>query len=319
MIERGGIMLERVVFALRENTKNRLRVSLDSLVQDIESHHVKVAYAVCIGEEQYTEQNGNGAICDAEEVRGMGVAVYDADTADRCTLYITDSSRQYDFWRGYGRYVLPYRHEENQTEAFEGAEYLIERLDEIDYEVVDMAYRRLAGIPWEILRTKRCIVRETIEEDVDSLYDIYEGPMVTEYMEKLYEDRNEEIAYIRDYRRRMYGFYGYGIWTILTKQEGKIIGRAGISWREEFDVPELGFVIGVPWQRQGYAYEVCSAILNYAWKEIGFKQIQALVMEHNEKSAALCRKLGFKNHGVTMVEGVRYLLYKLRLKCDCGV
>lgn len=318
MIERGGIMLERVVFALRENTKNRLRVSLDSLVQDIESHHVKAAYAVCIGEEQYMEQNGNGAICDAEEVCGMGAAVYGTNTADQCTLYITDSSRQYDFWRGYGRYVLPYRHEENQTEAFEGAEYLIERLDEIDYEVVDMAYRRLAGIPWEILRTKRCIVRETIEEDVDRLYDIYEGPMVTEYMEKLYEDRNEEIAYIRDYRKRMYGFYGYGIWTILTKQEGEIIGRAGISWREEFDVPELGFVIGVPWQRQGYAYEVCSAILNYAWKEIGFKQIQALVMEHNEKSAALCRKLGFKNHGVTMVEGVRYLLYKLRLKCDCG-
>ena len=77
----------------------------------------------------------------------------------------------------------------------------------------------------------------------------------------------------------MYGFYGYGIRSILNRQDGKVIGRAGISWREEFDVPELGFVIGVPWQKQGYAYEVCSAILNYAWKDIGFKQIQALVLE----------------------------------------
>ena len=96
-----------------------------------------------------------------------------------------------------------------------------------------------------------------------------------------------------------------------------MIGRAGISWREEFDVPELGFVIGVPWQRQGYAYEVCSAILDYAWKDIGFKQMQALVMEHNEKSAALCRKLGFENQGITIVEGVRYLLYRLQLKRGC--
>ena len=54
-------------------------------------------------------------------------------------------------------------------------------------------------------------------------------------------------------------------------------------------MPELGFVIGVPWQRQGYADEVCSAILRYEGKDIGFKQIQALVMEHYETSSSLCR------------------------------
>lgn len=286
-------MLGKVVLALKEDTKNLLNASLENLVQDIEGHAVEVEYAACAGEKQW--------------IRCEGMAASD-------TLYITDSSRQYEIWHKEGRYVLPYRHPGNQSESFDGAEYLIERLEEIDYEVVDMAYRRLAGLPWEILRTERCIVRETIEEDVDSLYDIYEEPTVTEYMERLYEDRDEEIAYIKDYRRRMYGFYGYGIWTVLSIEDGRVIGRAGISWREEFDVPELGFVIGVPWQRQGYAYEVCSAILNYARKEIGFKQIQALVMEHNEKSAALCRKLGFRNSGITMIEGVRYALYKMQLK-----
>ena len=52
-------------------------------------------------------------------------------------------------------------------------------------------------------------------------------------------------------------------------------------------------MIGVPWQRQGYAYEVCSAILVYAGEELGMTQIQALVMGDNRKSAALCEKLGF--------------------------
>lgn len=304
-------MLEKVVLALKEVTKNLLNASLENLVQDIEEHEVEVVYVACAGEKQWIRCQGMA--CDEEETCG-GCHIYGADMAASDTLYITDSSKQYEIWRKEGGYVLPYRHSGNQSESFDGAEYLIERLEEIDYEVVDMAYRRLAGLPWEILRTERCIVRETIEEDVDSLYDIYEEPTVTEYMEKLYEDRDEEIAYIKDYRRRMYGFYGYGIWTVLSIEDGRVIGRAGISWREEFDVPELGFVIGVPWQRQGYAYEVCSAILNYARKDIGFKQIQALVMEHNEKSAALCRKLGFKNSGITMIEGVRYALYKLQLK-----
>lgn len=304
-------MLRKVVFALRDKTENRLQISLHNLIQDLKQHGIEATCAVCLEDKRFREQCGTGCGTDyLTEQQGSICAVGQVETD---TLYITDSSVQYRIWRQQGKYVLPYRHQWNQEEIFTGAEYMIERLEEVDYEVVDMAYRRLAGIPWEILKTERCIVRETVVEDVDSLYDIYEEPAITEYMEDLYADRDEEIAYIKDYRRRMYGFYGYGIWTVQSRQGGQVIGRAGISWREEFDVPELGFVIGVPWQRQGYAYEVCSAILQYAWKEIGFQQIQALVMEHNEKSAALCRKLGFEEEGITVLEDVRYILYKLQL------
>ncbi len=304
-------MLRKVVFALRDGTGNRLQLSLRCLIQDLEQHRIEAAYAVCLEDKTPGEQSGT--LCCAEYLLKKHGSICAADQEEPDTLYITDSSVQYRFWQQHRKYVLPYRHQWNQEESFAGAEYMIERLEEVDYEVVDMAYRRLAGIPWEILKTERCIVRETVVEDVDSLYDIYEEPAITEYMEDLYEDRDEEIAYIKDYRRRMYGFYGYGIWTVQARQDGQVIGRAGISWREEFDVPELGFVIGVPWQRQGYAYEVCSAILRYAWKDIGFKQIQALVMEHNEKSAALCRKLGFEDRGITVLEDVRYILYQLEL------
>ena len=215
------------------------------------------------------------------------------ETTEQGTLYITDSESVYRTLRQMGHYALPYRHDGNGDASFAGALYVIEQIEEIGYETVDMAYRRLADLPWEILTTERCIVRETIVEDVDSFYRIYAEPEITKYMEDLYDNRDEEIAYIRDYREIVYGFYGYGMWTIQTK-EGTVIGRAGISCREGFDVPELGFVIGVTWQRQGYAYEVCSAILDYARNELGFTQIQALVMKGNDKSERLCKKLGFQ-------------------------
>lgn len=225
------------------------------------------------------------------------------------TLYITDSETAYCMLKQGGMHVLPYRHEGNQGAGFRGALYVIEKIEEVGYETLDMAYRRLAGLPWQILTTKRCIVRETIEEDADDFYDIYAEPDITKYMEGLYADRAEEIAYIRDYREKIYSFYGYGMWTVLTK-EGVIIGRAGVNWREGFDLPELGFVIGVPWQRQGYAYEVCSAIVAYARKELGFDRLQALVMEGNGKSAALCRKLGFRwEEKITLEDGI-YNLYR---------
>ena len=225
--------------------------------------------------------------------------------AEQETLYITDSETVYHALRQQGRYVLPYRHGGNGNASFTGALYVIEQIEEVGYETVDMAYRRLAGLPWEILTTGRCIIRETIPEDVDSFYRIYAEPEVTKYMESLYPDRDEEIAYIEDYRDSVYKFYGYGMWTVLTK-DGTVIGRAGISWREGFQMPELGFVIGVPWQRQRYAYEVCSAILSYARRELDMTQIQALVMSGNEKSSALCRKLGFQYVEDVTLDGAIY-------------
>lgn len=233
--------------------------------------------------------------------------------AEQGTLYITDCETVYHALRQQGRYVLPYRHGDNGNASFAGALYVIEQIEEVGYETIDMVYRRLAGLPWEILTTERCIIRETIPEDVDSFYQIYAEPEVTQYMESLYPDRDEEIAYIEDYRNSVYRFYGYGMWTVLA-QDGTVIGRAGVSWREGFELPELGFVIGVPWQRQGYAYEVCSAILTYARNELNMTQVQALVMSGNEKSNALCRKLGFQYMEDITLDGAVYA----RMVCRDG-
>ena len=63
--------------------------------------------------------------------------------------------------------------------------------------------------------------------------------------------------------------------------------------REGYEDPELGFVIGVPWQRQGYATEVCKALLEYGKEDLGFEQVQMLVMPENRVSLRLAEKLGF--------------------------
>ena len=66
----------------------------------------------------------------------------------------------------------------------------------------------------------------------------------------------------------------------------------------------LFIVIGVPWQRQGLAYEVCRAILQYAKEELGFEAVQLQVEAENTASIRLAEKLNFsiiRNDGVTLV------------------
>lgn len=246
------------------------------------------------------------------EVCVTGVEGGEAITEEKETLYVTDSALwQRRLWEK-NLPVIIYLHEENRGENFMLAEYAIEQIAEIEFESLELAYLRLTGQPWMILTTKRCVIRETTTKDVDGFYKIYQEPSVTEYMEGLYADRDAEVAYIQDYIKNVYRFYGYGMWTVLEKNSGKVIGRAGLSWREGYDIPELGFVIGVPWQRQGYAFEVCQAILNYGKKELGFTDFQALLMEGNEKSKALCKKLGFEYRETVEVDGVAYMRMILR-------
>lgn len=277
-------MLKKVVIKVDENIlqKNILRGG-SGLLDDLREHSVEIA----VGTE--------GELPDKDITS---------------TLYITDSEEKYRILRQEGCYVLPYRHAGNAEADFTQAIYVLEQIEEADYETIDMAYRRLAGLPWEILTTERCVIRETTVEDVEAFYRIYAEKSITEYMENLLEDPEEEAAYTKDYIERVYGFYGYGMWTVLEKESGQVIGRAGISWREGFHLPELGFVIGVPWQKQGYAYEVCSAVLAYAREELGMAQVQALVMEGNEKSAALCERLGFvERDGCVKLDGEMYRVW----------
>lgn len=222
------------------------------------------------------------------------------------TLFITDSPVCQEIALQQNLPLLLYLHEDNKNAAFLPAAYAIEKIEEIEYESLLQAYQRLVGEPWDILTTKRCKIRETTTKDVGRFYEIYSEPSITKYMEDLYEDKAQEIAYIEDYIRTVYGFYGYGMWTVLTKEDNTIIGRAGLSWRAGFDMPELGFVIAKPYQGLGYAYEVCRAILQYGEKELGFTSFQALVMEGNDRSERLCRKLGFQFAEELPLEGKKH-------------
>ena len=144
-----------------------------------------------------------------------------------------------------------------------------------------------------ICETKRCIIREMSEDDMEAIYEIYRGENVRKYMDSLQEDRKKELELIRSYIKNQYGFWGYGIWMIERKEDRRVIGRVGFHLRQGYEEPELGFVIGEEYQRLGYAYECCKAVLETGRKEYEFDRVQALVKEENKASISLCKKLGF--------------------------
>ncbi len=221
-------------------------------------------------------------------------------------LYVTDDRETAQSLRSQGEAVVVYLHPGNREEDFSAFLFAVEDPEDLEAEYVERVYRRLKGMPWNILETERCLIRETTPEDVEDFYRIYSHPSITKYMEGLYPEVEAEKAYVREYIEKVYTFFGFGIWTVVEKAGGAVIGRAGFSYREGFQEPELGFIIGVPWQRQGYAEEVCRGILDYGRRALEFTRVQALVEPGNTASLKLCGKLGFFKEETLCLKGKEY-------------
>lgn len=226
--------------------------------------------------------------------QGIKVEVYPVGE-DACrgqdVLYITDCSKKAEGLRNQNLAVLGYSHDSG--EQFPNIEYIMECPGELDVMYLERVFRRYKKIPWDILETERCIIRESTLEDVEAFFEIYREPEIVKYTEDLFPEKDREIAYMEEYIEKMYKYFEFGVWTVIWKETGEIMGRAGFSVREGYDLPELGFVIARPFQKKGVASEICTAILNYGREMLEFEQVQALVHKENTASLALCKKLGF--------------------------
>ena len=238
-------------------------------------------------------------LADTLRSQGVEVCLKLPDVRQRAegVLLLTDDVKLLRAWENCAVRGALLLHEDNRQEDFTGIRYALEQVDELDREELDRIYRRLHGLPWRILETERCAVREITVGDVDRMYEIYAEPSITEYMDDLYADREKEKDYTLEYIRNMYGFYGYGMWVVEEKHSGRVIGRAGIEPCGE--EAELGYVIARPWQRLGIAGEVCRAILKYGFEELGMDQISARVQSANQPSKRLLQKLGFQKYSET--------------------
>lgn len=196
---------------------------------------------------------------------------------------------------------------------FPGILYAVTDVENLDENYLKRIWQRYRKIPWKICETERCLVRESIPEDVESFYRIYRDKSITAYMEDLFQDKEAETEYIKEYIEKVYGFYGFGMWSVCLRDTGEVIGRAGLSMREGFEEPELGYVIEKKWQKQGIATEVCLAILAYGREELGFERVRALMHSENTPSERLCCKLGFSYAGEVEVEGAVYSEFRRNL------
>lgn len=214
--------------------------------------------------------------------------------------------------RRHGIAVMAYENPHMPHQTYSGVDMIVEGFEEVEAGFLEKVYQRYHHIPWKIAQTKRTVIRELELNDIDKLFELYADGEICKYTEDLYP-YEEEMEFQRAYIEHMYRFYGYGMWLVFSKETGELIGRAGLEHREynEETELELGYVIGTKYQRQGYATEVCQAVLNIATEITDFSRINCLIEKENKASVGLAEKLGFSHMEDMELDGKRMSRYIL--------
>jgi ribosomal-protein-alanine N-acetyltransferase len=167
-----------------------------------------------------------------------------------------------------------------------------------------------------ILMTARLQLRTMTHADLDFLAEMYGNPEVMRYYPKTLQ-RDETRERIEQNLQR-YRDHGYGLWIVQDKQTCQPIGRVGPIPQQIDGQPfvEVGYMIHLPFWRQGYAREAAAACHDYLFQHLDLAQIIALVRPENVPSQATARSLGMSCQRQTVHYGLVHDVYvKNRPNC----
>jgi RimJ/RimL family protein N-acetyltransferase len=85
---------------------------------------------------------------------------------------------------------------------------------------------------------------------------------------------------------------GFGFFSVEDKATGEWLGRVGPWYPEGWPAPEVGWAIRREHWGRGYASEAGRASIEFAFRELGWKEVIHVILTGNERSIAVAERLG---------------------------
>jgi len=143
-----------------------------------------------------------------------------------------------------------------------------------------------------MIETERLLIREMNFDDFDALFDILsDAETMAHYPSPFDEEKVRSwIAWnIDNYRK-----YGFGLWAVVLKECGKVIGDCGVTM-QNIDgemLPEIGYHINKNHSRRGYGSEAAESVKKWAFENTNFDQLYSYMKHTNIASAAVAESIG---------------------------
>jgi ribosomal-protein-alanine N-acetyltransferase len=143
-----------------------------------------------------------------------------------------------------------------------------------------------------ILETTRLTVRRMIKDDLPELLAVF-GDAETMRFYPAPFDRQRMQDWL-DWNQRSYSKYGYGLWCLLLRASGEVVGDCGLVNQEVDGIREVevGYHVRRDLWGRGLATEAASACRDYGFEVLGRRRLISLIHPENRASRRVAEKVG---------------------------
>ncbi|MBR9920248.1 MAG: GNAT family N-acetyltransferase [Bacteroidetes bacterium] len=153
-------------------------------------------------------------------------------------------------------------------------------------------------LPYRELETERLFFRKLEEKDIPALFELRSNPDLMRFiprpMAKEQKDAEDLLNMIRDTVDKGEGVH----WGMYLKGEDTCIGGIGFYRVEKENFRgEIGYMLHPDYHRRGLMRETIPLFLKFAFEDLNFNSVCAMVHPDNVASIRLVESFGFSREG----------------------
>ncbi len=174
-----------------------------------------------------------------------------------------------------------------------------------------------------ILETDRLFLREMEQSDYTALCRILQDEDVMYAYEGAFSDA--EVQQWLDKQFHNYAELGFGLWAVLLKQTGEMIGQCGLTLQPYHDkqLLEVGYLFQKAFWGKGYATEAATACRDYAFTKLNAAEVFSIIRDTNIASQNVAKRIGMSVVG-TFTKHYRgmdmpHILFSVKAEAEPGI
>ena len=141
------------------------------------------------------------------------------------------------------------------------------------------------------IETERLLLREIEPEDKQIMLLLHNNPAVQTFLGEKYPVQESFISYIiKNIWQREYREYGHGRWAVVSKEDGGIMGWAGLKYIKEYSFVDLGYRFFPEYWGKGIATECSIPLVKYGFEDLDLNEIWGMAWYKNKASIKILEK-----------------------------
>jgi RimJ/RimL family protein N-acetyltransferase len=164
-----------------------------------------------------------------------------------------------------------------------------------------------------LIETDRLVLRPLAMSDLDEFVALHRDPEVVRFVRSLDRAQAEERLRANE---REWAERDHGLFAILDRLGGRLLGRVGLKYWPQFQETEAGWLLDRDAWGRGYATEAARACVDWGFATLTVTYFTAMIHPQNTRSTGVAQRLGFQPARKDALLGDPVIVHTLSAKAE---